>query len=70
MLIGERRHLRRMGHGQDLHLGAEPRQALADRGGGGAADPGIDLIEHQRRRRAAGREHHLQREDDAGKLAA
>ena len=33
MLIGKRRHLRRVGDGKHLHLGAEPRQALADRGG-------------------------------------
>ena len=70
MLIGKRSHLRRVGHGENLHLGAEPRKALTDGGSGGAAHAGVDLIEHERWRRTTGREHDLQREDYAGKLTA
>ena len=55
MLVGARRDLRRVGHRDHLHAGGEPRQPRADRVGHRAADAGVDLVEHQRRRRAASR---------------
>ena len=48
-----------MGDGQDLHARGEPRQPLADGVGHRAADAGVDLVEHQSRRRAAIGQHHL-----------
>ena len=65
-----RRDLRRMGHRQHLHALRQPRQPLADRVGDRAADPGVDLVEDQRRRRAAVGERHLQRQQEARQLAA
>ena len=47
MVVGAGGDLRRMGHDQHLDRLAEACQALADRIGGGAADPGVDLVEHQ-----------------------
>ena len=47
-----------------------PRQPLAHRGGGGAADAGIDLVEHQRRHRRAAGQHHLQRQHQPRQFAA
>ena len=49
---------------------AQPRQPLADGVGDRAADAGVDLVEDQRRGRAAVGEHHLQRQHEAGELAA
>ena len=68
--VGARRDLRRMGHGDHLHLVGEPREPLPDRVRDRAADPGVDLVEHQRRRRAAIRQHDLEREQEARELAA
>jgi nitrate reductase alpha subunit len=61
MLIGAGGHLRRMRHGHHLHPLGEPCEARADGVRHRAADPGIDLVEHQRRRRALVRQHHLER---------
>ena len=47
----------------------EVAQLLADRAGGLAADAGVDLVEHQRRRAGLGRHAH-QREHHARELAA
>ena len=49
---------------------AEPRQPLADRRRGGAADAAIDLVEHQRRHRIGLGQHDLQRQQEARQLAA
>ena len=70
MLVGARRDLRRMRHRHHLHLGGEPRQPRADGVGHRAADAGIDFVEHQRRRRAAIGQHHLERQQKARKFAA
>ena len=54
------------------HLGTlgKTRQPRADGVGDRAADAGVDLVEHQRRRRAAIGQHDLEREQEARKLAA
>ena len=65
-----RRDLRRMGHGQHLHARGEPREALADGVGDRAADARVDLVEDQRRRRAAIGEHDFQRQHEAREFAA
>ena len=49
---------------------AEPRQPLADGVGRRAARARIDFVEHQRRRRAAIGQHHLQRQHEARQFAA
>ena len=48
----------------------QPRQPVADRRRGRAADVGVHLVEHQRRHRRAGRQHHLQRQHQPRQLAA
>ena len=53
-VVGERRDLRQVGDAEDLAGLAEPPQPLADRARGGAADPGIDLVEDDRALRLAG----------------
>ena len=70
VMVGARRDLRRMGHDQHLDGLAEPREALADRIRGGAADAAVDLVEHQARRRADLGQHDLERQHQAGELAA
>ena len=70
MGAGARRHLRRVGDREHLHALGKAREAHADRVGDGAADGGVDLVEDQRRRRAAIGERHLQREQEARELAA
>ena len=65
-----RRHLRRMGHREHLHPRGEAGEALADRIGDRAADARVDLVEHQRRSRAAIRQHDLQRQQKSRQLAA
>ena len=49
--VGERRHLREVGDAQHLVRAAQRRERAPDREAGLAADPGVDLVEHQRRRR-------------------
>ena len=49
---------------------AKPGEPQADRIGDRAADAGVDLVEHQRRRRAAVGQHHLQRQQETRQLAA
>ena len=70
MALGLRRDLRRMGDGENLDAGCEPRQPLADRLGDRAADARIDLVEDQRRRRAAIGKHDFQRQHEAREFAA
>ncbi len=65
-----RRHLRRMGHDQNLQAGAETLQPLADRRGDRAADAAVDLVEDQRRHRRGAGQHQLQRQHEARQLAA
>ena len=67
---GPRRDLRRMRDRDHLRALREPRQPHADGVGDRAADAGIDLVEHQRRRRAAIGQHHLERQQEARQLAA
>ena len=43
---------------------------MADRPATGTADPGVDLVEDQRRRRALVRQRHLQRQQEARQLAS
>ncbi len=68
-LLGHRRDLGQVGDAQHLARVAERAQALTDRAGGLAADAGVDLVEHQRPRRADPRDGH-QREHHARQLAA
>ena len=70
MLVGARGDLRRMRHRHHLHLAGEPRQPRADRVGHSAADAGVDFVEHQRGRRAAIGQHHLERQQEPRQLAA
>jgi hypothetical protein len=70
MLVGARRDLRRVGDGEHLRLGGEPREPLADRVRDRAADAAVDLVEHQGRRGVALGERHFQREQEARELAA
>ena len=67
--LGQRRDLRQVGDAEHLARLAERAQPLADGAGGLAADAGVDLVEHERRRLArAGHGH--QREHHARQLAA
>ena len=65
-----RRDLRGVGHGEHLRPPGEAREALADGVGHRAADARVDLVEHQRRRRAAIGQHDFQRQHEARKFAA
>ena len=51
MARGERGDLRQMGDAEDLPALGELAQVLADRARGVAADAGVDLVEHEQRRR-------------------
>ena len=62
--------LRRVRDGEHLHALGKPREPPADRLGDGAAGAGVDLVEDERRRRAAVGERHLQRQQEARQLAA
>jgi hypothetical protein len=62
--------LRGVGDGHHLHAAAEAREPHADGVGDRAADAGVDLVEDQRRRRAAIGEHHLERQQEAREFAA
>jgi hypothetical protein len=42
--VGQRGDLRQVGDAEDLVLGAEGTQPLADDAGGVTADPGVDLV--------------------------
>ncbi len=59
-----------VGDGENLRLDRQAREALADRVGDRAADPGVDLVENQRRRGAALGEGNLEREEKAREFAA
>ena len=59
--VGDHDHLRRLG---------QPCQPPADLDGGGAADSGIDLVEHEGGHRVAGGDDDLDGEHDPGQLAA
>ncbi len=69
-MVGARRHLRRMGHGERLHAPPEPRQPHPDGVGHRAAHAGVDLVEHQGGRRTLVGDHHLEGEQEARELAA
>jgi hypothetical protein len=68
--VGVGGDLRQVGDDQHLVVAGELGQAAADRGGGAAADPGVDLVEHQRRRAVHPGEHDPQRQHDPRQLAA
>ena len=70
MPSGARRDLRRVCHRQHLHVRAEPRQPHSDGIGHRAANPGVDFVEHQRRRRTAIGQHDLQRQQEPRQFAA
>ena len=70
MRAGLRGDLRRVRDGEHLHALGEPREPPADRLGDGAAGARVDLVEDERRRRAAIGERHLQRQQEARQLAA
>src|SRR3546814_5557665 len=62
--------LRAMGDDQHLAVAREPRQALADGVGGGAADAAVDLVEHQAALRVDTGKHHPDGDQEARQLAA
>ena len=68
--VGARRHLRAVRDDQQLRLRRQPRQPLADRRCHRAADAAVDLVEDHRARAAFLGQRHLQRQDEAGQLAA
>ena len=51
----QRGHLGEVRHDQHLRVGAEAGQRGADGGRRGAADAGVDLVEHERRARVSPR---------------
>ena len=53
VLVGERGHLRQVGDHDHLGAAGQPGQPAADLDRRPAADPGVDLVEHQRRHRVA-----------------
>ena len=66
--VGERRDLREVRHAEHLVMAAQGRERAPDRGARLAADPGVDLVEHERRRRLG--QHDAQRQHRARQLAA
>ena len=66
--VGERRHLREVGDAQHLVPRAECRSRRPTATPASPPMPGVDLVEHQRRRRL--REHHARRQHRTGELAA
>jgi hypothetical protein len=68
--IGERRHLRKVRHDQHLVLAGQPGQPPADLDRRLPADPGVDLVEHQRGWAADAGEHDLDGEHHARQLTA
>ena len=68
MHVGERCNLWQVRHHDHLGTPGELGEGPTDRGGRSAADPGIDLVEHHRRRPAA--QHLVQREHRAGEFAS
>ena len=75
MALGERGNLRQVGDAEDLPAGGERAQVLADRTRGVAADPGVDLVEHEQRAGAGRRpgsavRHAEQRQHHPRQLAA
>ena len=66
--VGEGGDLREVRHAQHLVLPAQRRQRAPDRGPGLAADPRVDLVEDEGRRRL--RQHDAQREHRPRELAA
>ena len=70
MLIAVRGDLRQMSYRQHLAALAEPLQQPADGIRDRAADPGIDLVEDQRRDWGCGRGDHRNRQADTRELAA
>ncbi len=70
MLVGAGGDLRGVGHGHHLHLAGQACEPRADGVGDRAAHAGVDLVEHQRRRRTAVRQHDLERQQEARQLAA
>lgn len=59
-MIGERRHLREVGHHDDLSLIGERRQGPTDVGRRGPPDAGVDFVEHHRGRSCRQRQVHRQ----------
>ena len=68
--VGERRDLRQVRDDDDLVAARELGEPAADRGGGRAADTGVDLVEHERLDGVRLAENALEREHDARELAA
>ena len=68
-MVADRRDLGAVGDDQDLPVRGQARQALADRGRGGAADAAVDLVEDQAAPRADPGQHHLERQQEARQLA-
>ena len=70
MLVGHDRNLRQVGYDNHLMRGGKIGQDTGQRTGGGAADTGIDLVEHKRIHAVRITEDNLTRQHDAAQLAA
>ncbi len=68
--VGERRDLGQVGDHHHLGGAGQHRQPAADLDRGLAADPGVDLVEDERRHRVGAGQHHLERQHHPGQLAA
>ncbi len=70
VVVRERGHLRQVGDHDHLRGAGQPGQPPADLHRGLAADPGVYLVEDERRHRVGTGEDHLDGQHDAGQLAA
>ena len=68
--VGEGRDLREVGDDDDLAVPGELGEPAPDLHRDPAADAGVDLVEDERAARTVGGQHDLEREPDAGQLAA
>ena len=70
MMCGPGRHLRRMGHNQQLGFLRQPRQPFADRAGHRATDATVNFIEDHRCRIPGLGQRDLERQNEARQLTA
>src|SRR3954452_6233086 len=70
VMVGERGHLRQMGHDDDLRRARERGEAPADLDSSLPADTGVDLVEHEGRHGVTPGQHHLEREHQPRQLTS